>query len=130
VIDTLQAWHDFLGSRAPAHLAALLHDDVVFHSPVVHAPQAGKALTMGYLLAAVQVFGNDSFRYLREIVEGRNAALEFRCVLDGVEVNGVDLIQWNEAGLITDFKVMIRPLKAINAVHALMGAMLEKRKTS
>ena len=81
---------------------------------------------MGYLLAAVQVLGNDSFRYLREIVTERHAALEFSCEIDGVEINGVDLIEWNSEGQITDFKVMVRPLKAINTLHALMAAMLEK----
>jgi len=127
VSNVLKAWHDFLGSRDPARLSALLADDVVFHSPVVHRPQPGKQLTMGYLLAAMSVLGNDTFRYLREVVDGNNAVLEFATTIDGVEINGVDLITWNETGQITDFKVMIRPLKAINAVHALMGAMLEKR---
>lgn len=125
---TIKSWHEFLQTRDPAKLAALLDDDVVFHSPVVHTPQVGKALTLGYLLAAVQVLGNDSFRYLREIAGERNAALEFSCLIDGVEINGVDLIEWNDAGRITDFKVMVRPLKAINTLHALMAAMLEKQQ--
>lgn len=128
MIETIQAWHDFVGSRAPAKLAALLADDVVFHSPVVHKPQPGKALTMGYLLAAVEVLGNDRFRYLREIIGEHHAALEFSTVIDGVEINGVDLIEWNDAGQIVDFKVMVRPLKAVNTLHSLMAAMLEKRQ--
>ena len=81
-----------------------------------------------YLMAAVGVLGNDSFRYLREIVAERHAALEFSTVIDGVEINGVDLIECNDAGLIIDFKVMVRPLKAINKLHALMAAMLERPK--
>jgi hypothetical protein len=124
VNQTLRSWHEFVESRNPAELAELLDDSVVFHSPVVHRPQVGKALTMGYLSAAVEVLGNDSFRYVREIVAERNAALEFSCVIDGVEINGVDLISWNDAGLITDFKVMVRPLKAINLLHMLMAAKL------
>ena len=127
MIKTIQAWHHFVQSRAPAKLEALLADDVVFHSPVVHKPQPGKALTMGYLMAAVAVLGNDSFRYLREIVGERHAALEFSTVIDGVEINGVDLIEWNDAGQIVDFKVMVRPLKALNTLHALMAAMLEQQ---
>lgn len=126
--NVIKSWHEFLQTRDPAKLAALLHENVVFHSPVVHKPQPGKTLTMGYLLAAAQVLGNDSFHYLREIVAERNAALEFSCVIDGVEINGVDLIEWNEAGQIIDFKVMVRPLKAINTLHALMAAMLEKHR--
>jgi len=123
----IKSWHEFLASRDPADLQQLLAKDVVFHSPVVHKPQPGKNLTMGYLLAAVDVLGNDSFRYLREIIGERHAALEFSTVVDGVEINGVDLIEWNDSGQIVDFKVMVRPLKAINLLHALMGAMLEKQ---
>ncbi len=123
----IKNWHEFLTSRDPGALKALLAESVVFHSPVVYKPQPGKSLTMGYLLAAVAVLGNDSFRYLREIIGERHAALEFNTVIDGVEINGVDLIEWNEAGQIVDFKVMVRPLKAINMLHALMAAMLAKQ---
>ncbi len=124
---TIEAWHEFVASREPAGLKALLAENVVFHSPVVHKPQPGKALTMGYLLAAVEVLGNDSFRYLREIIGERHAALEFSTLIDGVEINGVDLIEWNDAGQIVDFKVMVRPLKAINVLHALMADLLAKQ---
>lgn len=123
----VQAWHEFARNPAPARLEALLADDVVFHSPVVHKPQPGKNLTMGYLLAAVAVLGKDGFRYVREVVGERDAVLEFISEVDGVEINGVDLIRWNEAGQIVDFKVMVRPLKAVNTLHTLMAAMLEQR---
>ena len=124
--ETIKSWHEFVASRDPAALQAMLADDVVFHSPVVHKPQPGKALTMGYLLAAMEVLGNDQFRYLREIIGERHAALEFSTLIDGVEINGVDLIEWNEAGQIVDFKVMVRPLKAINILHSQMAEMLER----
>jgi hypothetical protein len=122
----IQAWHEFVASRDPAVLQRLLAADVVFHSPVVHRPQPGRAITMSYLLAAVKVLGNDQFHYRREIIAEHDAALEFSTIIDGVEINGVDLIQWNEAGQIVDFKVMVRPLKAINTLHALMAEMLER----
>ncbi|MBF6602408.1 MAG: nuclear transport factor 2 family protein [Sphingorhabdus sp.] len=111
-------------------LSAQIADDAVFHSPVVHTPQVGKPIVMAYLSAAETVLGNDSFRYVREIVDdGANMAmLEFMLELDGIEVNGVDIITWNEDGLIQDFKVMVRPLKAINKVWEEMGKMLEKMK--
>jgi len=121
----VKSWHEFVASRDPAALQALLAENVVFHSPVVHKPQPGKALTMGYLLAAMKVLGNDQFRYLREIIGEHHAALEFSTVIDGVEINGVDLIEWNDAGQIVDFKVMVRPLKAVNTLHALMAAQLQ-----
>jgi hypothetical protein len=127
-IDTMAAWHDVVRRRSPDQLDALLAEEVVFHSPIVHTPQVGKALTTTYLTAAVHVLANDSFRYVREVVGARDAALEFQVEIDGVSVNGVDLIRWDEAGRIVDFKVMIRPLKAVNLLHAQMRAMLESMK--
>ena len=127
-IDTMAAWHEVVRRRSPDQLDALLADEVVFHSPIVHTPQVGKALTTTYLTAAVHVLANDSFRYVREVVGARDAALEFQVEIDGVSVNGVDLIRWDKAGRIVDFKVMIRPLKAVNLLHAQMRAMLESMK--
>jgi hypothetical protein len=122
----LAAWHDLVRSRDPAALDRLLADEVVFHSPVVHIPQRGKAITAAYLTGAMQVLGNDAFRYLRQIVGERDAVLEFVTEIDAIEVNGVDLIRWDDAGRIVDFKVMIRPLKAVNLVHQKMGEMLAR----
>lgn len=112
-------------TRDPSGLDALLAEDVVFHSPVVHSPQRGKKLTAWYLTAALRVFGNPAFRYVREIAGASDAMLEFETEIDGVFVNGVDIIRWNESGRIVDFKVMLRPLKAINFVHQRMAAMLQ-----
>jgi hypothetical protein len=127
VLDTLASWHDIVRRGDFAGLRQLLADDCVFHSPVVHTPQRGKDLTAGYLSAAMQVLGNGTFRYVREVVGERDAVLEFEVELDGIHVNGVDLIHWNEAGSITDFKVMVRPLKAINLLHQKMAAALAQR---
>lgn len=127
-IDTIAAWHDLVRRRSAEGLDALLADDVVFHSPIVHTPQAGKALTTMYLTAALRVIGNESFRYVREVVGPRDAALEFQAEVDGISVNGIDLIRWNDAGRIVDFKVMVRPLKAVNLLHAQMRAMLESMR--
>ena len=124
----IQAWHALVRSRDMAALDALLHDDVVFHSPVVHTPQRGKAITALYLRGAMQVLNTPSFRYEREIVGERDAVLEFVTEIDGLVINGVDLIGWNDAGQIIDFKVMVRPLKAVNALHQKMGEMLQRLK--
>ncbi|SFP89494.1 SnoaL-like domain-containing protein [Variovorax sp. OK605] len=124
-IDTLATWHQLVERQDAAGLDALLDDDAVFHSPVVHKPQVGKAITQKYLAAAFQVFFNDSFRYVRELKGERDAVLEFTLELDGISVNGVDMIKWNDAGKITEFKVMLRPLKAVNLIHEKMGAMLQ-----
>jgi hypothetical protein len=121
----IETWHCLVRSRDPSGLDALLADDVVFHSPVVHSPQQGKKLATLYLAAALHVFSNADFRYVREIVGATDAMLEFETEVDGVRVNGVDIIRWNESGRIVDFKVMLRPLKAINLIHQRMAAMLE-----
>ena len=121
----LETWHRMVRTQDPSGLPALLADDAVFHSPVVHAPQRGRQVTAAYLGAAFQVFFNPTFRYVREIVGPSDAMLEFETEIDGISVNGVDLIRWNDAGQIVDFKVMIRPLKAINLIHQRMAAMLQ-----
>lgn len=122
---TLAAWHELVQTRNSRGLDALLADNVVFHSPVVHTPQAGKAVTLQYLSAAFHVFFNPTFRYLREIVDNHGAILEFQVEMDGIVVNGVDMIRWDERGKIVEFKVMLRPLKAINLIHQKMAAMLQ-----
>jgi hypothetical protein len=94
----------------------------------VHTPQVGKALATMYLSAALLVIANDTFRYVREVVGPRDAALEFQAEIDGITVNGIDLIRWDDTGRIVDFKVMVRPLKAVNLLHAQMRAMLESMK--
>ena len=124
----IQAWHDMVRSRDMAPLQRILADEVVFHSPVVHTPQRGKAITFQYLMGAMHVLNNASFRYEHEIVGERDAVLEFTTEIDGILINGVDLIRWNDAGQITDFKVMVRPLKAINLLHQKMGEMLAQLK--
>ena len=115
--NTIATWHKLVKERDAAGLDGILAENVVFHSPVVHTPQAGKPITTLYLTAALHVLNNDTFQYLREVISGNNAVLEFLTVIDGISINGVDMITWGEDGRITDFKVMIRPLKAINLVH-------------
>jgi len=125
----LARWHQYMqGGADPAVLSDLLADDVVFHSPVVHTPQAGKRIVMAYLVAASHVLGNDSFHYVRELVDGDDMMLEFVTEIDGIAINGVDIIRFNDEGRITDFKVMVRPLKAINKVWEMMGAQLAAAK--
>jgi len=121
----LAAWHRYMASGDPDLLADLLAEDAVFHSPVVHTPQEGREKVMQYLLAAGQVFSSGSgFRYLRELVDGPEACLEFAATIDGIAVNGIDLIRFDMDGRIVDFKVMVRPLKAINKVWEMMAAQL------
>jgi hypothetical protein len=122
----LAGWHAYMKSSDPQVLSNLLDDDVVFESPVVHTPQRGKALTFKYLMAAASVLGGPGFTYLNEWRDGDSAVLEFETQIDGILINGIDMIWWNQKGRITRFKVMIRPLKAINLLHQLMGAQLAR----
>ena len=147
--STIENWLDIVHGRVEGdsneHLDALLSDDVVFHSPVVFTPQKGKAITMLYLAAAAASLGGDrdaaaqtsesaseggGFRYTKQILSGNQAMLEFETQVGGKYVNGVDIIECDERGKIVEFRVMIRPLQAVNAVHAQMGAMLKQMQES
>ena len=119
----LAGWHEIVRTRNPDGLAALLAEDVVFQSPVVHTPQRGKAITIKYLTAALAVLG-EKFRYVEEWTGPESAALEFMTTIGGIEINGVDIIGWNAEGRIDRFKVMVRPLKAIQILHERMAAAL------
>lgn len=123
--NTVETWHKLLKSKNADDLDKILADDVIFYSPVVHTPQEGKEITKLYLTAALYVFANDTFTYVREVVSETDAVLEFTTEIDGVIVNGVDMISWNDKGQISSFKVMVRPLKAINTIHKMMGEMLK-----
>ena len=122
----IEQWHKAVANSDPSLLSELLSDDVVFHSPVVHTPQLGKAITLKYLSAAVEVLVNKSFQYTAEMSNSRRVTLEFQVELEGTVVNGVDMISWNEDEKITEFKVMIRPLKAMGVVQKLMAERLTR----
>ena len=121
----LAEWHELATSPDPERLAKLVHEDAVFHSPVVHTPQAGRDLVVAYLSAAAATLGANDFRYERELVDGPDVMLEFACTMDGIHVNGIDLIRFDEDGKIIDFKVMVRPLKAVNKVWEQMANQLQ-----
>lgn len=146
--ETVVKWHQHLRGQLPGGLDELLHDDVVFVSPIVFTPQVGKAITKLYLEAAGQTLPGDrpegdagmgsvpgderpgGFRYTKEIVAGHHAVLEFETTVEGTYVNGVDIITCDDDAKIVEFRVMIRPLQAVNLVHRQMGAMLESMKPS
>lgn len=121
----IREWHDAVSTFNAAALPSFIAQDAVFHSPVLHTPQQGKALVVNYLTGAFHLFSNADFHYVRDIVGEENAMLEFEATIDGVHINGVDIIRWNADGQITDFKVMLRPLKAVNLVQQKMNEMLK-----
>ncbi|MBI5504438.1 MAG: nuclear transport factor 2 family protein [Deltaproteobacteria bacterium] len=118
--DVVADWHALLASDDLSRLDAMLAEDAVFHSPVLHTAQHGKALVTTYLTAAAQVLLSSDFHYVREVVGPSDAVLEFECEIGGVHINGIDMFHWNADGKIDDFKVMIRPLKAVNLLHGMM----------
>ncbi len=124
--DTIARWHAHVESGTADGLDELLADDAVFHSPVVHTPQEGKAIVTLYLTGANHVLKDSNFTYVREVLDGDTAVLEFTAEIDGIHINGVDMIRVNDEGKISDFKVMIRPLKAVNMLHRKMGEALEQ----
>ena len=121
----LERWHAIVAARDFAGLDDLLADDVVFQSPALHTPQAGKAITKKYLVAAMQVLDSGQFRYVGEWHGDGSAVLEFETAIGEVRVNGVDMIAWNADGRITNFKVMLRPVKALQTVMPLMAQALQ-----
>lgn len=127
-MNTLQAWHQLLEDRDPTRLMQILAADAVMISPVVHTHQRGRKITAMYLTAAMHVFANESFRYVRQLEDEHGAVLEFETEVDGVFVNGVDMIKWNNRGEITEFKVMVRPLQGMQVIHRKMGELLEQLK--
>jgi hypothetical protein len=117
-------WHAVALSSDENAISALLHEDAVFESPVVHTPQRGKPITVKYLASAGKVFSNTGFHYVGEW-EGKNSLiLEFNAEINGIKIDGIDMINWDDEGLITNFKVMVRPLKAMNMLHQKMGEIL------
>ncbi len=126
----LAKWYAYIKSHDYAALRELLHPDAVFESPVVHTPQRGRDITFKYLASADRVLGNPSFAYRGEWRSENGAVLEFETVVDGITINGVDIITFDQNDRITHFKVMVRPLKAINLLHRLMGEELMRQSGS
>ena len=135
--ENIKKWHDQTHGKFPGGLDALLADDIIFYSPVVFTPQEGKELAKLYLMAAGNTFGGDnakkggdlaesSFKYTKEVLSGNQAILEFETKIEGKYINGVDIITFNDEGKISEFKVMIRPLQAVNMIHMQMQRMLKE----
>ena len=125
----LDRWYGFMKSHDPRGLWDLLDPDAVFESPAVHTPQRGRDITFKYLLGAEKVLGGPGFKYLGEWLSDRGAVLEFENEIEGIRINGVDIMTFGDDGRITHFKVMVRPLKAINLLHRLMAEQLAKLST-
>ncbi|MDE0884830.1 MAG: nuclear transport factor 2 family protein [Myxococcota bacterium] len=143
----IEKWHKYLKGQLPGGLDEILDENVTFHSPVVYTPQEGREITKLYLSAAAGTFGGDpgeegaisaegddsrsgSFRYTKQVLSGNQAVLEFESKVGGKYVNGVDIIECNDEGKAIEFRVMIRPLQAVNMIHQQMASMLKKIQDS
>ena len=123
-MNNLARWYAYVADHDHAALWRMLHPDAVFESPVVHTPQRGRDLVFKYLCSADAVLGGSDFAYCGAWSSDSSAVLEFTSIVDGIKVNGIDMITWDAGGAITHFKVMVRPLKAIELLHRKMGEML------
>lgn len=126
--NPISKWHQVVELRDYNLLKEILSENVIFYSPIIYTPQKGKSITLNYLVAASEVFNSSNFKYTKEIINNKFASLEFKLTIDDTEINGIDLISWNEEGLITEFKVFIRPLQGVNLIHKLMQKMLNNIK--
>ena len=130
--QVMEKWFDVVSGNRDVR--EILHDDCVFWSPVLFHPQVGAELTAMYLSAAGMVFPGDAqmesqsgaFKYTKKVLDGNHAVLEFETTMDGVSVNGVDIISCNDEGKIIEFKVMLRPQKAVEKAREQMMNALEK----
>jgi len=121
----IAVWHECVAKNDLTAFEALVADDAVFESPAIHTPQVGKAKVSMYLRGALMVLNNPSFRYVDEWIQPRSAVLEFVAKVDGMELNGIDLIRWNDEDRVTSFKVMVRPFKGLTALMGEMKKLLE-----
>ncbi|WP_448212509.1 nuclear transport factor 2 family protein [Colwellia sp. MEBiC06753] len=126
----LEQWHKMVTNRDASQLSQLIAENAALHSPVVHRPIEGKAMVKLYLTAAFHTFLNKHFQYVREFQANNSVVLEFTTEIDGIFINGIDMITWNNEGLITEFKVMIRPLKAVHLINDKMTELINQFKAT
>ena len=119
-------WTSIIENGRTDELDALIAEDAVFFSPAVFTPQEGRQKTLMYLKAAVKVFGTNDFRYVEQWFRDQSAILEFAATIDGIYVNGIDMIHWNDQEQIVSFKVMLRPLKALQTIIPAMAELLQQ----
>lgn len=125
----IAVWHEAVAAGDLTRFEELLTDDAVFLSPALHTPQVGKALVSMYLRGAMIVLNNGTFRYVDEWIGPRSAVLEFEARVEGLDINGVDIVRWNDDERVTQFKVMVRPFKGLTTLMGAMAKLLEAAKT-
>ncbi len=123
--EPLSSWHKVVKTSDAKLLKSILDKEAIFYSPILFKPQKGRKKVMTYLLSAAKMFEGNDFHYVKELATASDAILEFNAKIDGIEVDGVDIISWNEDGKIVEFKVMLRPFQAIEKVGEKMKAQLE-----
>jgi hypothetical protein len=127
IVNGLDTWHQFVKNSNHDKLVDFIDENAVLYSPIVYKPIKGSFMVGMYLMAAAKIIANPNFKYEREICDTENAFLEFTTEIDGISVEGIDMIKFTKEGKLKEIKVMIRPLKAIHIVHQKMGEYLQKR---
>ena len=122
----IQRWIEIIDTGRTDELHHLLAEDAVFYSPAVFTPQEGRAKAAAYLAAAAKLFADTAFQYVEKWNADHSAVLEFVADINGIRVNGIDMIHWNDDGKVTSVKVMLRPIKALQTVIPEMGKLLQQ----
>lgn len=124
VARSLDTWHHMVASRDLSNLLSIVHPDAVFRSPMANTAYTSAPALMLALSTVIQVF--EDFTYHRQLAsdDGLNIVLEFSARVGDKQLKGIDLVRFNEAGQITEFEVMVRPLSGLQALGAEMGARL------
>jgi len=120
----IDRWLDVIENGQTAGLDDMLAEDAVFYSPAVFTPQRGRAKAAAYLRAAEHMFAGTNFHYVNKWIDSHSAVLEFAADIDGISVEGIDILHWNDEGRLTSVKVMMRPFKGLQAVIAKMAELL------
>ena len=122
----IKRWLDIIENDRTSEIEGVLAEDAVFYSPAVFSPQEGRDMAVAYLTAASKMFSGTDFHYVEQWYSERSAILEFAATIDGKYVNGIDMIHWNDDGRIVSFKVMMRPLKGLEAIMPKMAELLAR----
>lgn len=122
----IQRWLEVIESGRTDELDDMLTEDAVFYSPAVFTPQRGRATAVAYLRAAEYMFRDTGFHYVEKWYGDNSAVLHFAAEVDGLSLEGIDMLHWNDDGKITSVKVMIRPFKALQGVIGKMAELLRR----
>jgi len=122
--DLTQRWRDLFAMENMPPVRDMLAEDIQMHSPAMHQVQRGPDLIADYITAAHEIFTRWDLDYVRAFQNGNEICMEFEGEIEGVTLNGVDIIRWNADDKIDDFKIMIRPASGLKKLGEVMVKIL------